>query len=356
MQLEFRTTAEDYLTFYKYYFFQRKLVLWVLVLGLFCLVIGSAFVQDQQVLSWTYVLVVLSMVLALAAVLFFIPYRRAVRRFWSVFEEGKSDQPRKIHLTADGFNLQWAGGGAGDGDGMEEKPVDPWRWERVRAVETNGSLVMILPFQGPVIIIPRSYFPSDSETGNFVGIIANGILKVRGSRVASDAEKARRLAYWGLLGFIPNVGVIAGLVLIIQGIFRYRSWRLIVIGAADILFTVVFWTVFTQWTMTSPTFTIPMKQFAKAQLNTVFKSVEFYKLQHGQYPDSLRQVEDIRGNVWITDPIIRKGMKTVNFYYEKTDDQYWLFSVGEDGEPFTADDIFPSMNLADSGKFGLRMR
>ena len=350
MEVEFRTTADDYIAFYRYFFFRRKLTLRVVYWGLICLVIGYGFNNDQSRLSRTFIFAALGSALAVILFIFVIPYYRTIHRFWKALKgPGKVDQPKRIVVTADGFTLQWIG------EGIESRPVGHYWADSIKGVEETDRFVIILLHHGFPVVIPKSYFPDDNEFSNFMGMLNYGMAKFRMGWQAFNRAKERRTAYWGLLGLIPNVGVIVGVVLLIQGVFRYRSWRLIVIGAGDILFTVVFWTVFTQWTMTSPTFTIPMKQFAKAQLNTVFKSVEFYKLQHGQYPDSLRQVEDIKGNVWITDPIIRKGMKTVNFYYEKTGDKYWLFSVGEDGKPFTADDIFPTMNARDSTKFGLRL-
>ncbi len=185
--------------------------------------------------------------------------------------------------------------------------------------------------------------------------------RVRGSGQESDRAKARRVAPWGLLGIIPNVGAIAGVVLLILGII-YKSRKLIIIAVADILFTIVFWAAFLCWiffgVLHSSQVIGAEKQLAQGMLNTVFKSVEFYKLQHGHYPDNLEQVEDSRGFVIISDPLPHRGLhlKPVEFYYQKTGDKYWLFSVGEDGVAFTADDIYPTMNPDDSTKFGLRLR
>ena len=99
------------------------------------------------------------------------------------------------------------------------------------------------------------------------------------------------------------------------------------------------------------------RQLSQTQLNTVFKNVEFYKIQHGDYPDSLQQIDDLKNDLWLSDALPHKGsrLKPGHYYYEKTGDKYWLFSVGDDGRPFTADDVYPTMNPADSTKFGLRL-
>jgi hypothetical protein len=111
------------------------------------------------------------------------------------------------------------------------------------------------------------------------------------------------------------------------------------------LFAIIFWVVFFAYIVhrvfNSHAFNDMQKQFTKEELNTAFKDVEFYKLQHGHYPDSLREVEHFRQR---------------ELFYQKTGDKYWLFAVGEDKQPFTADDMYPTMDPADSAKFGLRLR
>jgi hypothetical protein len=94
------------------------------------------------------------------------------------------------------------------------------------------------------------------------------------------------------------------------------------------------------------------------QLNSLFRDIEFYKFQHGVYPDSLPQVAALHGNVWINDPFQnrRGGEKAANYFYEKVGNKYWLFSVGPDHQPFTKDDIFPQLEPADTAKFGLLLR
>jgi hypothetical protein len=93
------------------------------------------------------------------------------------------------------------------------------------------------------------------------------------------------------------------------------------------------------------------------QLNTLVKNIEFYKLQHGQYPDSLKQLLDDDKLAPINDAA--QGMKTKgNLYYnyERMGDQYLLFSSGQDGLANTKDDLFPQTTITDSSKIGLIKR
>ena len=81
-------------------------------------------------------------------------------------------------------------------------------------------------------------------------------------------------------------------------------------------------------------------QMAQDSLNGVARSVEFYKLQNGSYPESLKILEDSlpKGStVFVFDPTEIKYSGTSRyFYYEKVGaDHYYLRGLGPDGTPFT---------------------
>lgn len=352
MEVEFRTTIGDYVAFYQYFFFRRKLGLRVLFVVLFSLLVANSAREGRSDLSWGSLLtfVVTAMLIILLA--FVVPYIRTIQKTRKLLPLSGLLDPLKMVLTADGLTV------SSEGAAGAVTAVGSWRWESVKFVDSTDRFVFIMLVNWKVFLIPRQYFHAENEVDNFIGIVRNGMARVRGTSQESNQAKARRVAPWGFLGLLPNFGVIAGLVLLYQGIVRLKSRLLIMIGLADILFTIVFWVAMRHWVFNGPVFTRLDKQMSQGMLNTVFKSVEFYKLQHGHYPDSLQQVEDIKGYVWITDPLSHKGTSPQggNFYYQKTGDRYWLFSVGEDGQPFTADDMYPAMNPADSTKFGLRLR
>jgi hypothetical protein len=166
----------------------------------------------------------------------------------------------------------------------------------------------------------------------------------------------KKLYYWGLLGLVPNFGAIGGLVLLIKGIFQYKDKKLILIGIADILFTIIFWTAFIYWTENGETWKKLNNEMAQKELNTLVKHVEFYKIQHGFYPDSLTQIET-KKDVFIM--LYEPFHRTINynqsrlFNYYKVDDGYHLSSSGFDEMPNTKDDIYPSSDYSDPGKIGL---
>lgn len=335
MEVEFRTTSDDYVAFYRYFFFQRKLTVRIVYWTLLSLLIGGLFYPYLP--NWGYVLIVLGILLAVALFLFVIPYQAAIRRLRKALAASANvNQLRRMVLTAGGFSLQWPG------EGMESQPIEHYRMESIKAVEENDRYVFILQYHRFPLVIPKSFFSANDAISNFIGMI--GYRRMRSAGREPDRIKSEKIVYWGLLGIIPVLGGIAGIVLLILGIL-YKSSKLIIVGAIDILLAIIFWVVFVSylfhWVFNTHPFHDMQKQFTKEELNTAFKDVEFYKLQHGHYPDSLQEVEPFRQR---------------ELFYQKLGDKYWLFAVGEDKQPFTADDIYPTMNPADSTKFGLRLR
>jgi hypothetical protein len=152
----------------------------------------------------------------------------------------------------------------------------------------------------------------------------------------------------GILGIVPLVGAIVGFVLIILGIAAYRSWKLIVIGAVSILWTVglygtlFYFGFFSEWGRKG------FASIAKEQLTNTARELEFYKIENGDYPDSLRQLSKNNRIVFMADPTQFSFKKTVYFQYAHFGDHYTLFSIGVDGIPHTRDDIYP--DIPDTGR------
>ena len=91
------------------------------------------------------------------------------------------------------------------------------------------------------------------------------------------------------------------------------------------------------------------KQLAQDILNNLVKDVEFYKQQHGQYPDSLEQVKATNRLALLNGPMSHRMFGEIkNLQYRNNGAGYILFSVGEDMKPNTGDDLFPSNQLKKS--------
>ena len=91
----------------------------------------------------------------------------------------------------------------------------------------------------------------------------------------------------GLLCLIPLVGAFVGLGLLLYGLLKYKDKWLSIIGAAGILWTIIVYsTLFYAGTHAS-IFKKGFEDISQMQLNSLIKNIEYHKLTHGQYPDSL---------------------------------------------------------------------
>lgn len=167
----------------------------------------------------------------------------------------------------------------------------------------------------------------------------------------------------GGASFIPLVGVLFGIISIIWGIAR-RARSLIVLGACGILFTILAYSVLFYFGLfqRGGIYDRLRSQLAVTMLNSAVKEIEFYKLQHGRYPVSLREAEPkdkMQMNNFIDPTFVQhKGASDGRFYYEidPSGSFYYLRSVGQDGIPFTDDDILPSLTEDELRNTGLRLQ
>lgn len=220
-----------------------------------------------------------------------------------------------------------------------------WLWETLRDADITDGYLYILFHNNQFYIIPLSAFQGNDAV-NFLGILKSNIQRIR---PVNKHRKVRNLYYWGLLGFIPNFGAIAGIVLIIRG-FQLNKFKLALVGVADISFTVVFWAFIFPSIPIGTGFT----NVSQSELNSLVKNIEFYRIQHGQYPDSLKQLLADDKLAPIVDISQEKGYGKIPYFnYQRVGDKYILFSSGKDGIPHTKDDLYPQIKLADSNRIGL---
>jgi len=147
----------------------------------------------------------------------------------------------------------------------------------------------------------------------------------------------------GFLGLIPLVGFFVGIGLTFYGTIKYKDKKLIVIGIACMIFTVIVYSTLFYVGFKSDSGKKGWEEMAQMELNSLVKHIEFYKLENGQYPDSLQQLESKDEFIFMTDPTqsIKNGGKYYN--YKNLGSKYLLFSSGTDGIPYTEDDIFPQI-------------
>src|SRR5882762_4979457 len=100
----------------------------------------------------------------------------------------------------------------------------------------------------------------------------------------TSVQKSKPPYLLGLLCLIPLVGAFVGLGLLLYGVIKYKDKWLSIIGAFGIVFTVVVYSLLFYETKHATIFKQGFQDISQMQLNSLVKYVEFYKLQHGQYP------------------------------------------------------------------------
>lgn len=157
----------------------------------------------------------------------------------------------------------------------------------------------------------------------------------------------------GLLCIIPLVGAFAGFVMILLGAIKYRDKWFTLIGIAGIGWTVLVYGGLFYFGLYSSESKKGFSELSKMQMSNLVKSIEFYKLQHGQYPDNLHALQKDDPMAAIYDPA--PGLRGfVPFRYKKMGTYYSLFSSGPDAIAGTRDDLYPEFTVSDSTKIGLR--
>ena len=158
----------------------------------------------------------------------------------------------------------------------------------------------------------------------------------------------------GFLGLIPLIGFFVGGGLIALGIFKYRNAKLSLIGVAALIPSILIYGFLFIYTL-SPSGKQRWTAFCKPNLDQLVKNIEFYRKEHGVYPDSLEQLTKEQQFVPINDPVqaFTKTKFGNKYFYRAKAGKYILFSMGVDGEPYTKDDIFPTDKYFDSTLTGL---
>ena len=170
----------------------------------------------------------------------------------------------------------------------------------------------------------------------------------------TTSTKSRPPYLLGLLCLIPLIGAFIGLGLLLYGLLKYKDKWLSIIGVAGILWTVgIYSTLFYVGTHSSA-IKKGFETISQNQLNGLIKNIEYYKLIHGQYPDSITQLLDDDKLAPIHDASQGMNKTGIVYYnYQKVGNKYALFSSGQDGIPHTKDDLFPQVPTSDSSKIGL---
>ena len=126
-------------------------------------------------------------------------------------------------------------------------------------------------------------------------------------------------------------------------------------GVFGIVWTIAIYSALFYISFRSPIGKQAYAGLSQQNLNGLVVEIEFYKTQHGSYPDSLEQLHSNNKFIFINDPTQSTFFSQITplYNYEKRGDKYILFSSGIDGIPNTKDDLFPQVTISDSSKTGL---
>lgn len=164
------------------------------------------------------------------------------------------------------------------------------------------------------------------------------------------------------LSFIPLIGILFGLVAIIWGmVSRRRGGKLVaLIGALGIAFTIAIYGAlfYFGFAQRGGVYDNLRTEMAQSCLNSTVKSIEFFKLTNGGYPDSLEALDRSLPEQSLDKACLRDARALVTdaksgggfFYYQRVgDNHYYLRGLAPDGKPFSPGALLPTIKAGNLG-------
>lgn len=335
MTVSYQLTEEDFIHYHKWAF-KRQLLGGLGIAYQVALVITWIFTTGQK--GFEHLIAALVLLLVFAVLYFSIDYFYGKYRMRKVLQSHPSSLlPKTCTITHDGlaFNTE----------------ANLLIWESIQSIERNQGFLILTQMDKNVILIPVRAFEQPLDAVNFFSKVTHAIEHdPKHSSVRAKTVKNRPAIWLIVLCIIPGVGALAGLWLIYTGLMVYKKNWVIALGVASIVITVLAYSLKMKsnggenYWRTDPT---------QLQLKHLVKEIEYYKVEKGTYPRSLDQLN--MPDFSYTDPFaFSPDGKPLPYTYEQVQDGYRLFSVGEDGKPHTADDLFPEINQTPYSSFGLK--
>jgi len=223
----------------------------------------------------------------------------------------------------------------------QENPIK-YNWHSIKKIEILSKYIYII-FQDETSALINKEFIDSEIINDFIGKIKH---KTEVKNVTLHTNQSKNIYWLGILGLIPNFGLIIGGILFYIG-FNRRDKKLKVIGTINILFTPLFWLLFTSFMNNSEFVRQSNIEFTNHNLNEIVKDLELYKVNNGQYPDSLGDLKSqnkfLNVNELFNEIKLFKESQSTKLYYEKNQDEYILKSFGPDRILNTQDDIYPTL-------------
>ena len=167
--------------------------------------------------------------------------------------------------------------------------------------------------------------------------------------------KNRKIYYLSIFCLVPFIGIFIGLIIILFGAIKYKKWNMILLGIVGCIVSLAISFSLVNYLKNSDQSKKAFGKLSQNVLNSLVANIEFYKIEHGSYPDSLVELNTSnKSPSFIEDPLSDWGnsKSQTKFNYKKVGENYRLFSSGVDMIAETKDDIYPQINL-DSVHIGL---
>jgi len=353
MEITFQVTRSDYIHYYRsaYLTALKKGIAFFLLIPL---LIGIG-ISGNPLNPPTFILVFLVVLVMLGSFYFLLPFLRTIASINKLY--GKKEEPilREYFLYTSETGMKLHKSRTEQIDRAEIK------WAHIDSFNSDKKCISIKLADKSVFLIPKRFFSSPAEVLDFLGIMQTEMRRVSGRRsmtagntgnLLTPAKSARPSYFFGFFGLVPILGIISGIIFIFLGIRKFKDKWLVIIGALGIVTSIfMYFFIVSSAREVSRQFNGGFVSISQMELKELIKNIEFYKMQNGQYPDSLQQLIKGDNMVTIYDPILT-NQKNPYFIYEKIGDKYTLFSAGKDGIPHTADDFYPLMDEYDSSKTG----
>ncbi len=189
---------------------------------------------------------------------------------------------------------------------------------------------------------------SNPESFNEVNSLIAELMLGKNPYIESSDKPLGCLAYViGGMSFIPLIGVLFGIITIIWG-FVAKNTKLKLVGSAGILLTVVLYGTigYMGFVQEDGVYDELRVTMAKTQLTSAVQAIELYKVQNGEYPDSLQTLQKSlpeNSMVFLFDTA-QVSLDEMKYYYYKVinKNSYHIRSYGRDGIINTQDDVLPS--------------
>lgn len=354
MEIEYRITREDYIRFNRAHFVRgfQKSILIILIIPLILAVVIAG--NPLNYLSFSIAFLVGFLIFFSRYILY--PYLSSESKLKKLLDEQSElfIHEGSLVTTETGLMLRKAG---------EEMKSAELKWQNFQSFDSNSQYIILKLVDKEVFLIPKRFFNSPRDTLDFLGIIQREINLAKGTRIRTNIPASRETQVkenkpsylFGLFGLVPILGVGCGLIFVFLGIRKFKDKWLIIIGVAAIACSLfMHGLILTASRKLSNNFNSGFTSLSQMELNRLIQSIEFYKIQHKQYPDSLQQMLKADTLAPIIDAM-QFGRKNTHYIYQKIGEKYTLYSVGHDGIPHTADDLYPRISSADRNKTGFIM-